>query len=436
MKVLVIGSGGREHTLVWKLSQSKKVDKIFCAPGNGGISLFAKCINIPADNIKALVDFAQRSKIHLTVVGPEQPLAAGIVDEFQRRKLKIFGPEKRAAQLESSKVFAKQFMQKYHIPTAPFMTFESAAEAIGFCKTVEFPIVVKADGLAAGKGVIIARDYDHAVRVIEDIMVNRQFGDAGGQIIIESCLTGQEVSIMAVTDGKTILPLLPSQDHKQAYDGDKGPNTGGMGAYCPTDFVTPEIMDQIRELILEPTLNGLRSEEIPYRGVIYAGLMLTEHGPRVLEYNCRFGDPETQVVLPLMGTDLFELMTAVVDKRLANFNKIDWRKGSAACVVMASQGYPGKYASGKQISGLRKNFGNGLYVFHAGTKRDGGSWSTAGGRVLGVVGVNNNLRAAVNKAYSLVKRIRFDGAAFRKDIGFRLLKLQDGEKEKGKPANA
>ncbi len=428
MKVLVIGSGGREHALVWKLKQSKKVDKIYCAPGNGGISLHAKCVNIPPDNIKALVEFAQRNKINLTVVGPEQPLAAGIVDEFHRRKLKVFGPEKKAARLESSKVFAKQFMQKYHIPTAPFKVFDSAAEAIGFCKTVEFPVVVKADGLAAGKGVIIARDFDQAVKAIESIMLDKQFGTAGDQIVIESCLAGQEVSVMALTDGKTIVPLLPSQDHKQINEGDKGPNTGGMGAYCPTDFVTPEVMQQIREFILEPTVAGLRNDEIPYRGVIYAGLMLTEIGPKVLEFNCRFGDPETQVVLPLMSTDLVDLMTATVDRRLEKAPAIEWRKGYAACVVMASRGYPGKYQTGKQISGLRKSSGNGNYVFHAGTKRDGGNWSTSGGRVLGVVGIDSNLKGALNRAYSLVKRIRFDGAYYRRDIGFRVLGPRETEK--------
>ena len=429
MKVLVVGSGGREHTLVWKLQQSKKVDKVFCAPGNGGISLYAKCINIAADNIKALADFAHRNKIHLTVVGPEQPLAAGIADEFNRRKLKIFGPVKKAAQLESSKAFAKRFMQKYHIPTAPFKIFDSAAEAIGFCNTVEFPVVIKADGLAAGKGVMIAHSKGEAKSAIEATMIKKRFGASGSQIVVESCLVGQEVSVMAFTDGKTVLPLLPSQDHKQAHDGDKGPNTGGMGAYCPSDFVTPEIAQQIQELILEPTIAGLRNEDVNYRGLLYAGLMLTESGPRVLEFNCRFGDPETQVVLPLLSNDLVEVMMAVADRRLANIGQLDWKNGYAACVVMASKGYPGKYTSGKQISGLRKSFGNGYYVFHAGTKRDGGNWSTSGGRVLGVVGLDNTLKSAVNRTYGLVKKIRFDGAYYRRDIGFRILRSRANDRE-------
>ena len=419
MKILVIGSGGREHTLVWKLKQSKKVEKIFCAPGNGGISLQAKCINIKAENIKALADFASRNKINLTVVGPEQPLAMGIVDEFQKRKLKIFGPEKKAAQLESSKVFAKQFMQKNHIPTAPFKVFNSHAEAIGFCKSVEFPIVIKADGLAAGKGVVIVKSYDEACSVIESIMIKNAFGKAGEQIVIESFLRGQEISIMAITDGKTILPMLSSQDHKQAYDGDKGPNTGGMGAYCPTNFINVEVMEHIEDFILKPTITGLRNENITYRGVLYCGLILTDSGPKVLEYNCRFGDPETQAVLPMLKSDLVDIMTAATDKKLGGIPKLDWRRGYSACVVMTSRGYPGKYNTGHQITGLKKSWSNGNFVFHAGTRKDNNNWFTTGGRVLGVTGLNNNLRDALNSAYSLVKKIKYEGATYRRDIGFR-----------------
>jgi len=379
MKILVIGSGGREHTLVWKLKQSKKVEKIFCAPGNGGISLQAKCINIKAENIKALADFASRNKINLTVVGPEQPLAMGIVDEFQKRKLKIFGPEKKAAQLESSKVFAKQFMKKNHIPTAPFKVFNSHAEAIGFCKSVEFPIVIKADGLAAGKGVVIVKSYEEACSVIESIMIKNAFGKAGEQIVIESFLRGQEISIMAVTDGKTIIPMLSSQDHKQAYDGDKGPNTGGMGAYCPTNFVNAEVMEHIEDFILKPTITGLR----------------------------------------MLKSDLVDIMTAVTDKKLGGLPKLDWRRGYSACVVMTSRGYPGKYNTGHQITGLKKSWSNGNFVFHAGTRKDNNNWFTTGGRVLGVTGLNNNLRDALNSAYSLVKKIKYEGATYRRDIGFR-----------------
>ncbi|MBD3257601.1 phosphoribosylamine--glycine ligase [candidate division GN15 bacterium] len=424
MKVLVVGSGGREHALIWKIKQSKKVKKIFCAPGNGGMTRAAKCVNIKPTNISALVDFAARNKIDLTVVGPEQPLAAGIVDEFQRRKLKIFGPEKKAAQLESSKVFAKEFMQRNHIPTAPFKTFDNLVDAIGFCKGIEYPVVIKVDGLAAGKGVLIARDYEQACQIIEDIFEHGAFGKAGSKIIIESFLEGQEVSVMAVTDGKKIIPLLPSQDHKQAYEGDKGPNTGGMGAYCPAPFVDDDLKEEIREFILEPVLAGLRNENLPYKGLIYAGLMLTDMGPKVLEFNCRFGDPETQAVLPLMKSDLVDVMKATIDRRLANMPKIDWRKGAAACVIMASKGYPGSYQSGHKISGLQNTRADGCYVFHAGTKRDNNQLVTSGGRVLGVMGMDRDLRGALNKAYKIIKKIKFQGATFRRDIGFRVLNGQ------------
>lgn len=421
MKVLVIGSGGREHALVWKLKQSRKVDKIFCAPGNGGISRLARCINIKVTSIKALADFAARNKIHLTVVGPEVPLAKGIADEFRRRKLKIFGPGRKGAQLESSKIYSKEFMRKYHIPTAPFRLFDISAEAKGFCKSVEFPVVIKADGLAAGKGAVVVRDLKQATKTIDEMMEAKVFGDAGKRILIESFISGQEVSVMAFTDGKTILPLLPSQDHKQILDGDRGPNTGGMGAYCPTDIISPEIMEQIQELVLIPTLNGLRKEDIDYRGLIYAGLMMTPTGPKVLEYNCRFGDPETQAVLPLLKTDLFEVMQATANRKLSSFGKLTWKNESAACVVMASRGYPGKYKTGLRISGLSNKPDNGCFVFHAGTVAKGDQIRTSGGRVVGVTGVDQNLRAALNRAYQGVNKIRFEGATFRKDIGFRVL---------------
>ena len=428
MKVLIVGSGGREHTLVWKLKQSKKIQKIYCAPGNGGMTRAAKCINLKADNVKGLANFATRNKINLTIVGPEQPLALGIADEFRRRKLKIFGPEKRAARLESSKVFAKEFMQKYRIPTAPFVAFDNQTDAIGFVKGVEYPVVVKADGLAAGKGVMIVKNFNDACRAIEDVFERRKFGKAGKRIIIESCLQGQEVSVMALTDGKTIVPLLPSQDHKQALEGDKGPNTGGMGAFCPAGFITSEIMDKINESILRPTLAGLRNDNTPYQGVIYAGIMLTKDGPKVLEYNCRFGDPETQAVLPLLKSDLLEIMRAVANGRLAGQPKLEWRKGTAACVIMASKGYPGKYTTGHRISGLKNSRSQGCYVFHAGTRRNGNELVTSGGRVLGVMGMDQNLKSALGKAYNLLKRIKFKGVTYRRDIGFRVLERQDKER--------
>ncbi len=422
MKVLVIGSGGREHTLVWKLLQSKKVEKVFCAPGNAGISQIAKCVNIKADATRALADFASRNKIHLTVVGPEVPLVKGIADDFKRRKLKIFGPEKKGARLEGSKVWCKEFMRKHHVPTAPFRVFNDPTEAIGFCKTLEYPSVIKADGLAAGKGVIIARDFKQAVATIEDIMVKKVFGAAGKEIVIESFMSGQEVSIMAVCDGKTILPFLPSQDHKQALDGDRGPNTGGMGAYCPTRFTTEEVMEQINEHILSRMLSAFKAEGIKYKGILYAGLMLTELGPRVLEFNVRFGDPETQAVLPLMKSDLAELMMATANEKLASFGQIAWHPGAAACVIMAARGYPGKYSTGAQISGLGGKQEPGSFVFHAGTAVKDRRIVTAGGRVLGVVGKDKDLQQALARAYRLVHQIKFEGASFRKDIGFRAAK--------------
>ena len=417
MNILVIGSGGREHALIWKLGQSKKVKNIFCAPGNGGISQLAKCVNIKADATRTLIEFAQRNKIDLTVVGPEGPLSQGIVDDFQKRRLRIFGPERKAAQLESSKVFSKEFMRQYHIPTAPFKVFSSFAEAVGFCNSAEFPIVIKADGLAAGKGVAVVKDVQQATAALDDMMMKKVFGKAGEKVVIESFLQGTEVSIMAITDGKVIVPLLPSQDHKRAFDNDRGPNTGGMGAYAPVDFMTPEIMEQVQEHILLPTINGLRSENIPYTGVLYAGLMLTEAGPRVLEFNCRFGDPETQVVLPLLKTDLVDVMMATVEGKVGNLPKFEWRKGAAACVIMASKGYPGSFKKGIPINGLEAIKDNNTAVFHAGTNRENGRYFTTGGRVLGVTGIDSDLKLAIDRAYGAVKKIRFDGAMFRRDIG-------------------
>jgi len=391
MKVLVVGSGGREHTLIWKLKQSKKVDNIFCAPGNGGISKIAKCVNIKADNIRALADFAARNKIHLTVVGPEAPLAAGIADEFTKRKLKVFAPDKSASQLESSKVFSKEFMRKYHIPTAAFKVFTTAAEAIGFCRTVEYPVVIKADGLAAGKGAVVVKNAEQATATIENMMIKKQFGSAGDTILVESFLQGQEISVMALTDGKTIVPLLASQDHKQAFDGDRGPNTGGMGAYCPTGFATDEIMTRINDYVLAPTLSGLNKEGITYKGVLYAG---------------------------------YELMMAVVNRKLASIGQLSWRNDSAACVVMASKGYPGNYTTGVKIGGLPNKDDNNCVVFHAGTVYKNSQYMTSGGRVLGVVGLDKNLQLALNRAYRTVNKIKFEGARYRKDIGFRVLNLK------------
>ncbi len=422
MKVLVIGSGGREHALVWKLSKSKKIDKIFCAPGNAGIAQLAKCISLKPTDTRGLADFALRNKIALTVVGPEDPLAGGLVDEFQKRRLKVFGPDRKGARIEASKVFAKQFMRKYHIPTAAFRVFSTAAEAIGFCRSVEFPVVIKAAGLAAGKGVFVVDNLKAATHALERLMLERSLGKAGDQVIVESCLKGQEVSLMCLTDGKTVVPLLSSQDHKQAFDGDRGPNTGGMGAYSPTTLIDKEMLEQITDFILTPTIKGLQQEGITYRGVLYIGLMITETGPKVLEFNCRFGDPETQVVLPLLKNDLLDLLLAVTGGKLASVGRLDWRPESAACVVMASKGYPGSYHAGKRITGLQEIDDSQTFVFHAATTLKGNLLLTAGGRVLNVVAVDRTLSQALARAYRSVHKIRFDGAFFRRDIGARVLK--------------
>ena len=408
--------------MVWKLKQSKKVEKIFCAPGNPGMEPLAKCVNIKATSTKALAEFALRNKINLTVVGPEAPLAQGIADEFQKHKLKLFGPERAGAQIESSKVFAKEFMRRHHIPTAAFKVFTEPLEAISFCKALEYPAVIKADGLASGKGVIVVKSTEQAQATVNDIMVNKIFGKAGEKIIIESFLRGQEVSIMAMTDSKTIVPLLSCQDHKQAYDGDRGPNTGGMGAYCPTIFTTDEIMEQIQEHILNRALAGFQTDRIKYKGVLYAGLMLTDQGPKVLEFNCRFGDPEAQAVLPLLKTDFAELLLATANEKLASVGRLAWHRGSSACVIMASRGYPGNYSTGATISGLDGRLDQNTYIFHSGTQFKDNKWLTAGGRVLGVVARDKDLQSALGRTYRTVSKIKFDGAMYRKDIGYRAAK--------------
>ncbi|MBN2227813.1 MAG: phosphoribosylamine--glycine ligase [candidate division Zixibacteria bacterium] len=419
MKILVIGSGGREHAIVWQLKQSRLVKKIFAAPGNPGIGLIAGCVNIKADNIKGLADFAQKNNIDLTVVGPEIPLTLGIVDEFMRRKLRIFGPNKQAAEIEGSKAFAKEFMRKYHIPTAPFQIFTEPHEAISFVKSAGMPIVIKASGLAAGKGAIVAKTQEEAVEVIENMMVQKVFGDAGAKIVIETFLEGQEVSMMCFTDGKSVKMMLPSQDHKQIGEGDTGPNTGGMGAYCPVNFVDEATQAFVKEQIIEPTISGLQKENRIYKGVLYAGLMLTESGPKVMEFNCRFGDPETQAVLPLLKTDLADIFISIVDGNLEVMDELEWHPGAAACVILASRGYPQKAETGKRIFGLRNYSDKKCFLYHAGTKREGKNWLTDGGRVIGVTGVDKDLRSALNRAYEVVESIKFDGMTFRSDIGFK-----------------
>lgn len=422
MRVLVIGSGGREHTLVWKLRQSPRVQKVYCAPGNAGIAQIAQCIDIPVAKIDKLVEFAREHEIGLTVVGPEAPLAAGIVDAFQAEGLPIFGPTRAAAQLEASKAFAKQIMQKYQIPTAHSQTFTDPQEALAYLEQKGAPIVVKADGLAAGKGVVVAQTLAEAKAAVEQIMVQKVFGQAGAKVVIEEFLVGEEVSVLAFTDGETVIPMVSSQDHKAVYDHDQGPNTGGMGAYSPAPVLTPALLEQVEAEILKPTIRGLRQEGIVYQGVLYAGLMITEAGPKVLEYNVRFGDPECQVVLPRLKSDLVEIMLSVLNRKLHE-QEIVWYDNHTACVVMASAGYPGDYTTGQEIQGLHEVSAlEDTYVFHAGTAKQEEKFVTAGGRVLGVTAWARTLEAALEKAYNAVKLIKFEGAHYRKDIGQKALK--------------
>lgn len=428
MKILVIGSGGREHTLVWKIAQSPKVSEIFCAPGNAGTSQLATNINIASDDILGLRDFAIKNKIDLTVVGPEAPLVAGIVDDFNSHGLKIYGPSKEAALLEGSKVFSKNIMKKYNIPTAQFGAFTDESEAKKYLKTIKSPVVVKADGLAAGKGVIICKTEHDAEKAIELILREKEFGDAGNEIIIEECLIGEEASILCFADGKTILPMASAQDHKRIFDNDEGPNTGGMGAYSPAPIVTPQLLQIVDEKILKPTMKAMEAEGSPYSGVLYVGLMITKDGPKVLEYNARFGDPETQCILPRLKNDLVEIMLATLDSRLETID-LQWDPRPAVCVVLAAGGYPGAYKKGDEIKGLdgARELDDDI-VFHAGTRerlRVASSKlpviETSGGRVLNIVGVGQDIKSAIDRAYEAVKVIHFDGMQYRKDIGRRAL---------------
>jgi len=415
MKVLVVGGGGREHALVWKLNQSPRVKEIFCAPGNAGIARDATCVKISAEDIPALLAFALEKGIDLTVVGPEAPLTAGIVDQFQAAGLRIFGPSRVAAEIEGSKVVAKEIMAKYGIPTAAYAVFTDPGEASAYIKKKGAPCVVKADGLAAGKGVIVAMDEQTALAAVRTIMEDRAFGDAGNRLVVEECLEGEEVSILAFTDGVNVVPMVSSQDHKRAYDGDQGPNTGGMGAYAPAPVYTPEVHRQTMEQILIPMVRALREEGRLYRGVLYAGLMVTSQGPKVLEFNARFGDPEAQPVLTLLETDLVEIIDAVLENRLDRI-QIKWREGASVCVVLASRGYPGSYEKGKVITGLDR-LPEGVVVFHAGTAEKDGSIVTAGGRVLGVTATGRDIPAALETAYKAVDNIHFEGMHYRRDVG-------------------
>lgn len=417
MKVLVVGGGGREHTIVWKIKQSPKVEKIYCVPGNGGISGLAECVNIPGDSLDELVRFALDKKIDLTVVGPEVPLVAGIVDEFEKNGLRCFGPRKSAAEIEGSKVFSKYLMEKYNIPTAEYREFSDPVEAKEYLKETAYPVVVKADGLAAGKGVIIAQSFEDAEKAVVEIMEDRVFKSAGDKIIIEEFITGPEVSVLAFTDGKTLKPMVSSRDHKRIYDNDKGPNTGGMGTISPATGYTDEMADYCMKNIFVPTVNAMNSEGRTFKGVLYFGLMLTKDGPKVLEYNCRFGDPETQVVLPRLNTDLVDIIEAVIDGKLESID-IEWNDKAASCIITASGGYPGSYDKGKKINGLDK-LPEDITVFHSGTKLSDGNILTDGGRVLGVTALADTVSQASDRVYSIIDNISFEGMHYRKDIGKR-----------------
>ena len=422
MRILVIGGGGREHALCWKLKSGENVEKVYCAPGNAGIAADAECVNIPVGNLEELAEFAENNSIDLTVVGPEVPLCAGIADFFRSRNLNIFGPDKHGAALEGSKAFSKDFMNKYGIPTAEAATFISEEQAVDYIheKIQGKPgIVVKADGLAAGKGVIVASSEEEAVNAVRECF-SGSFGDAGQTVLVEELLIGEEASILALTDGKTVLPLASSQDHKRIGEGDTGPNTGGMGAYSPAPVVTDEIFGEIKDTVLAPFLHGIQQEGMDFRGIIYAGIMVTSDGPKVLEFNVRFGDPETQAVLMRLDSDLADVMMKTVEKRLDEVN-LEWKKEPAVCVVMASGGYPGSYEKGNVISGLDDAAATGAVVFHAGTAEKEGNIITAGGRVLGITALGDDISTAVENAYIALEKISWKDACYRKDIAHRVL---------------
>jgi phosphoribosylamine--glycine ligase len=425
MKILVVGGGGREHALSWKLSQSPRVSKVFCAPGNGGICESVECVPIDATDIKGLLGFAEAKGVDLTVVGPEAPLSMGIVDLFEEKGLKIFGADRRAAEIESSKAFSKNLMKKYHIPTAWYQVFDSADDAIHYIHEMGAPIVVKADGLAAGKGVIICPTVAEAEEAVKMIMVDRLFGDAGKRVVIEEFLEGEEASFLAFTDGETVLPMASSQDHKPAYDDDLGPNTGGMGAYSPAPVITGELHRRVMEEVVIPTVRGMAAEGRPYKGILYAGLMIGPDGPKVLEFNARFGDPEAQPIFPRMEDDLLPILEACMDGTLSR-HSLTWKEDASVCVVVASGGYPGRYKTGIPIEGLDDAADQeGVIVFHAGTALEEGRIVTAGGRVLGVTALGPTVAEAIERAYRAVDKISFEGAHFRRDIGRKALQREE-----------
>ena len=418
MKILVIGGGGREHAVIRKLKESPHAEKIYCAPGNGGISRDAECVPIPVTDLPGVVRFAKEHAVGLVFVAPVDPLAAGMVDALEQAGIRAFGPTAKAAEIESSKVFSKGLMKKYHIPTADYEVFDDPAKVLEYIRSRgSYPAVIKADGLALGKGVVIAADYEEAKAAVKTIMEDKKFGASGNRVVVEEFLTGPEVSVLAFTDGKCVKPMVSSKDHKRALDGDKGPNTGGMGTISPNPYYTPEIAETCMRTIFLPTIRAMREEGRPFKGCLYFGLMITPDGPKVIEYNSRFGDPETQVVLPRLKTDFVEILEAVIDENLAQL-PIEWSDEACACVVMASGGYPGSYAKGVEISGLNEDGQlSGVTVYHAGTSLRDGKYVTAGGRVLGVTALGASLPEALEKAYAGVDKIHFDGAQYRRDIG-------------------
>ena len=421
MKVLVVGGGGREHALIRKIKESSKVDEIFCTPGNGGISYDAKCFDVSATDIDGVVDLAKKLSVDLVVVAPDDPLVAGMVDALNDAGFKTFGPRANAAIIEGSKVFSKELMQKYDIPTAEYKVFDNANDAIEYIKEKnEFPTVIKADGLALGKGVIIPENLDDAVAGVKEIMEDKIFGASGNNIVVEEFLTGPEVSVLAFTDGKCVKPMVSSMDHKRALDGDKGLNTGGMGTVSPNPYYTEEVAAECMDKIFMPTINAMNQEGRTFKGCLYFGLMITPKGPKVIEYNCRFGDPETQVVLPRLKTDIIDIFEAINNETLSELD-IEWSEKACACVIMASGGYPKSYKKGVEITGLTLGQLDGVTVYHAGTKIENDKLVTSGGRVLGVTALGDSLADALKKSYEAVENIHFDNAHYRKDIGKRAL---------------
>ncbi len=430
MKVMVVGDGGREHALIWKLFRSERVDKIYAAPGNDGMSDIAERVPIEADDIEALAQFAEDNEIGMTVVGPEEPLVAGIVDYFLERDLPIFGPKKQAALLEGSKVFAKSILNKYDIPTAEYEIFTDPDTALNYLENADYPLVIKAEGLAQGKGVIVASNFESAQDAVARIMEDKAFGDAGDRIVVEDFLEGEEVAVLSLIDGESIVPITSARDHKAVFEGDEGPNTGGMGAYSPSPHIDDKMMDKICENILRPTLHALKSEGIDYRGVLYVGVILTENGPEVIDYNARFGDPETQVIMPRLVDDLLDLIEMTNNVQLKNLDKIELYDSVAACVILASAGYPITYTTGYEIKGLENlKQHDDLLIFHSGTRLNGGKYYTNNGRVLGLTVVGEGLFDTINKVYEYIEEVQFEDMHYRTDIGFSISEIPEASFE-------